>query len=427
MGFLLKAGLLESMKSPADVLKLMKSDLKNNANKKGVKFVAAKNYLVGGKPVSLFIVTDAPASFDTVLKKQPKALKAKGTCDLVKTDGKVQIVVKQASGQLGADSIAKMIPVALAKDSGFTANTAAGSLIGANAAKALEMARASHAEARKEGKLDWEFDPTPDVVRSMAQTSLQMPEYRKFAGNFTAFLSKYGLPSDGKLPTAIWNALLEGLIESGYIKSVIPKAEDKTSFVLAYKGPEGKPIREKLLAEAMKGLKPFVDHAARYMDKVIAKAGSGQTWAFWSGRGAEDSAKAAGGVSLEGSVGSFFAAYEKEWIDFPKLTGTETLPLWAAMSEMYAEKAAESMAKFKFIGFVGPTATRDQSVFNKIEQPTFVEVLTVRKRVAPPSIEWFVVDCEKDDKGNWVWTKKAPEKFSDRSAALARITQRYGG
>ena len=130
---------------------------------------------------------------------------------------------------------------------------------------------------------------------------------------------------------------------------------------------------------------------------------------------------------LEGSVGSFFAAYEKEWIDFPKLTGTETLPLWAAMSEMYAEKAAESMAKFKFIGFVGPTATRDQSVFNKIEQPTFVEVITVRKRVPPPSIEWFVVDCEKDDKGNWVWTKKAPEKFSDRSAALARITQRYGG
>ena len=91
MGFLLKAGLLESMKSPTDVLKLMKSDLKNNSNKKGVKFVAAKNYLVGGKPVSLFIVTDAPASFDTVLKKQPKALKAKGTCDLVKAEGKLQV------------------------------------------------------------------------------------------------------------------------------------------------------------------------------------------------------------------------------------------------------------------------------------------------------------------------------------------------
>jgi hypothetical protein len=85
------------------------------------------------------------------------------------------------------------------------------------------------------------------------------------------------------------------------------------------------------------------------------------------------------------------------------------------------------MAKFKFIGFVGPTATRDQSVFNKIEQPTFVEVLTVRKRVAPPAIEWFVVDCEKDKDGAWQWTKKAPEKFSDRSAALAKITQRYGG
>ncbi len=60
MGFMLKAGLLGSMDSIADVRRLMKNDLKNNADKKGVKFVAAKNFLVGGKPMNLFIVTDTP-------------------------------------------------------------------------------------------------------------------------------------------------------------------------------------------------------------------------------------------------------------------------------------------------------------------------------------------------------------------------------
>jgi hypothetical protein len=121
MGFLLKAGLLQSMDSPADVLKLMKSDVKNNAGKNGVKFVAAKNFLVGGKPVNLFIVTDAPATFDPVLKLQPNAVKAQGTCDLVKTDGKVQVVVKKASGQIGASGVATLVPIALGKDASFTA------------------------------------------------------------------------------------------------------------------------------------------------------------------------------------------------------------------------------------------------------------------------------------------------------------------
>src|SRR4026209_395688 len=121
MGFLLKAGLLGSMDSIADVRRLMKNDLKNNADKKGVKFVAAKNFLVGGKPMNLFIVTDAPATFDAVLKKQPKAPHASGTCDITKTEGKVQVVVKKATGRLAATAVADMVGVALGSDPSITA------------------------------------------------------------------------------------------------------------------------------------------------------------------------------------------------------------------------------------------------------------------------------------------------------------------
>ncbi|HND29978.1 MAG TPA: hypothetical protein PLA94_08255, partial [Myxococcota bacterium] len=63
-----------------------------------------------------------------------------------------------------------------------------------------------------------------------------------------------------------------------------------------------------------------------------------------------------------------------------------------------------------------------------IEQPTFVGTLAGGQVPVPaPSIEWFVVDCEKNEDDKWVWTKKAPEKFSSRADALARVTARYGG
>ena len=188
----------------------------------------------------------------------------------------------------------------------------------------------------------------------------------------------------------------------------------------------------------MGGLKPFVDHASKYLDKIVAKGNSGATWAFWSGTGAEDAAKAAGGVSLEGTVGSFFGKYQNEWIDWGKLLGadTATIPLWTSLSEMYAVKGAEYMAKYKFIGFVGPGATNDNNVFNSIEQPAFVEVFSVKKTVPPPSITWYVVDCDFDkspsgrdtyrgEKGTWKPTRKAPKKFDNRGAALGDITSRY--
>jgi hypothetical protein len=296
------------------------------------------------------------------------------------------------------------------------------------------MAKASHAEAG-----DKAFNPDKDAIAALAEASRQMPEFNRFKGNFDAFINKYNLPSDGKLPTKIWNSLFQNLLNSDYkfSNADIERGPDGR-FKLLVDGPVGKKVREKTLVQAMTGLKPFVDHAARYLDAVVAKGNSGATWAFWSGAGAEDSAKAAGGISLEGTVGSFFAKYQNEWINWKGLLGGDVteFPLWTALSEMYAAKGAEHMAKYKFIGFVGPGATNDNNVFNSIEQPTFLEVLTVRKQVPAPSIDWSVVDCDftpnsggnaslKGVQGFWNWTKKAPEKFSDRGGALARIVERY--
>src|SRR5262245_43203672 len=124
MAFLLKPGFLETAASAADVQKLMKSDLKNSAGKTNVKFIAAKNCLIGGKTIHLFIVTDTPALFENVIKaKHPKAYRAKGTCDIVKDtrSGHVEVLIKSSAGQMLPDAVAKMLPLVVANDKTFVA------------------------------------------------------------------------------------------------------------------------------------------------------------------------------------------------------------------------------------------------------------------------------------------------------------------
>jgi len=127
MGFLLKPAFLQNAASAADVQRLMKADLKNNVGKKAVKFVAAKNCVIGGKTIHLFILTDTPALFETVLKtKYPKAYRAKGACDVAKdTDsGAIQVLIKSSSGQMLPDAVAKLMPLVVAGDKNFVAQVA---------------------------------------------------------------------------------------------------------------------------------------------------------------------------------------------------------------------------------------------------------------------------------------------------------------
>lgn len=407
---LLKPDLFKSMTSPLDIEKLIKQDLKNSVGK-NVEYVAVKNIKIGTKTTSLFFVTDKAKPWEPVLKALKPASLAMGECRVVKGQGtQLQVAVKSATGASKADvmtivkgAIKEVEPVDFAE----------------------YLARESHA---KVGNTNFKVDNT--VFGQMMKVSNELAEYNKFASAFHELGKKYNMTSDPdykKVPVNIWAELLKGLIKSGYVTDKIPKAADGKSFILAYTGNDGKIVRETLLAEAMKGLDKFTKHAGVYLDKVateVRKAGGKPTWSFWSGAGAQDAAKAenSGGVVLEGSIGSWF---DKVW-DFKPLTGVENLALWTAMSELYAKKAAEYYDVFSFRGYVGQGATRDQSVFNKIEQPTFIDVLNVKKTVGVPQVDWYVVDCVQDG-DRWKGSGKASTKFASRDAALAEVKSRYGG
>jgi hypothetical protein len=445
MAVLLKPGFLQTAKSAADVQKLMKNDLKNSAGKGGLKFFAAKNYEVGGKKINLFIVTDVPNAYETLAKTQsPSALRAKGICDVDKDAGKVKVTIKTASGQMLADGIAKLIPAAMGNDAAIEAVPFTATGATPNAAKALEMAKKSHKEAREQTidpktgkpvapKLDWpEFEPTAANVAALAQASLETADYKKFAAQYEKLAVKYKFNTDPdykKVPVNIWHALIKNLAESGYITKHIRKVNgDPYKLIFADKGPGGQMIRDELLKGAMEGMSVYISHAAANLDKVAQAvlSNGGSTWAFWSGEGAKDAAlkEAAGGVVLEGSIGSW---YEKVW-KFESLTGVNDMLLWNSMSELYARKAAEYYEKFKFVGFIGPGGSADTTVFVNIERPTLIQVLNVQKQVPVPPIEWYVVDCapEPSSRSGWKGTGNPSTKVSSRVAAIEEVKKRYG-
>ncbi len=444
MGFLLKPVMLQNATNAADIQKLMKADLKNNAGKSGVKFVAAKNVVIGGKTVHLFIVTDTPAAFEKIIKeKHPKALRAVGTCDLDKENGKTKVTVKTSSGQMLGDGIAKMLPEAVAHDSGFVADAFKPGTVSPNKDKAVEMATRSHEAARQPtvnpvkgettgAKLDWpEFKPDAASVDALSKATMETAEYKKFADAYEKLAVKYHFNTDSdykKVPINIWHSLMQNLAESGYITKNIPKVGgDPNKLIFAIKDAQGRVVREQMLKTAMEGMQVYINHAANNLDKVVKYVSSNgsKTWAFWSGIGAQDAAKkeAGGGVVLEGTIGSWF----DEVYRFEHLTGVNNMLLWNSMSELYARKAAENYQEFKFLGFIGPGGSRDTTVFVNIERPTLIQVLNVQKQVPVPPIRWFVVDCVADPsaRGGWRGTGTASTEFSTRQAAVAEVVKRY--
>lgn len=127
MAFTLKPAVLEKATDPAKIQKVMKADLKSTSGKKNVKFLVAKNCLIGTKTISLFIVTDNPAGFEKVIKaKFPKALRAKGVCDVLpgQARGTTQVTIKTSAGQISPDAIAKLVRPAVGSESSILASAA---------------------------------------------------------------------------------------------------------------------------------------------------------------------------------------------------------------------------------------------------------------------------------------------------------------
>ena len=391
-----------------DIQKLSKQAIKSAAGKNLQHFVAAQGVRFGDKKASLFIITDEPANFEKLLKTKDKDVKPiVGECKILKGAKGSQIAIKSVkTGK--REQVEQMIAKAFPNDTTLeTVNFAA--LIAAD----------SHKQAG--------LTLTPDMIAQMTKLNFETREFHEFEKAFTSLAKKYNMTNVDKMIVNIWSDLMKGLSSSGYIQKHIPKDTDGRSFILGYKGDSGKVIREPMLKAAMSGLSKFTAHAEKYLDKVVAevkKAGGSPTWAFWSGTGAQATAKRENksGVVLEGSVGSWF---DEVW-DFKPFTNVENLPLWAAMSEMYAKKAAEYYDAFSFRGYVGPGATREQSVFKQIEQPTLIQVLGAKVTVDPPKVDWFVVDCKKDNDGSWLDAEKPPIKAGSRDEAVAEVKRRYG-
>ncbi len=410
MAFVLTPEKFLASKNATDVEKAMKLDV-SKLGKTKVEYVMASDVKVGARKIAMFVVTDQVKAWQDAFAKLQATKVATGECKAV-SDKPFTLAIMSANGDTKANVVKR-------------ANGALGQKV---MDFALHLAAASRSQARIEGKID--YYPTEQDLSVMLKASLELTEYKKFADDFQKLADKYNMTDARKVPAGIWGAMLKGLRDSQYLTEKIPTtAPNSRDFVLAYSGPGGKLVREKMLAQAMTGLNAFAKHAGDYLDKVVAeikRAGSNPTWSFWSGDGSMDAAKATntGGVVLEGSVGSWF---EHVWNFEPFAPGISSLALWTSLSELYAQKAAEYYDVFTFNGYVGRGATRDQSVFNKIEQPTFLKVLKVSKKVDAPSITWFVVDSVDSGAPKWKWDGNAPTKAASRDDALKTITSKYGG
>jgi hypothetical protein len=447
--------------SATDLQKIMKTAITGSVGKGKVQYVAAKNYNTGKATVNLFLVVDAAhvSAFENLIKQRGgtvshgQATVAKETKDEKVTN---KVVIHNATGGLDVHKMGEQIikpaigakndPLWVARSEKQEEEEQHKEYMKSDKPKPdpVKMVRASIKQAKKEGLLEPDAPQGAvdvlgrkklniavdnNLLKQVAGVTKELPEYQKFAKAYEALAIKYEFTTDDdyeKVPVNIWRDLLTGLSNSGYIQGKIPYNGDPKFFILAYEGEKGQIVREKMLMDAMNGLQVYTRHASLYFDKIIDylhRNGAGKPWAFWSGAGAKDAAReyAGEGMVLEGGVGSWF----DEVYEFKPFTGTENMALWAAMSEMYAKKAAENLDKFKFVGYLGAGATREQSVFNKIEQPTFVKVANASLQVVP-KITWYVVDCVKEN-NYWVGSGKNPTAFPNRQAALDNIKERYGG
>jgi hypothetical protein len=66
--------------------------------------------------------------------------------------------------------------------------------------------------------------------------------------------------------------------------------------------------------------------------------------------------------------------------------------MWASLSKAYATHAASHVGQAKTSGFVGLGSSAEQSIFNKIEQPQFVGMLSDKQKV-DLQIDWYAGAC----------------------------------
>jgi hypothetical protein len=207
------------------------------------------------------------------------------------------------------------------------------------------------------------------------------------------------------------------------VKTILEK-DTKGQFAAVPKAEDGRAkLSDAAMKKVMADLKPITGALKKYM-AAHAKKNSKGTWAFWSGKPADPVARKNCKMSLEKSaLGKVF--------DGVNIDGSWNIELWATLSQAYATYAAKNFEQKEFRGFVGHGSKADQSIFNKIEQPTF-KMLTKSKK-AKPSVKFYAVAGKAKKSGDRTflepdWSKTAGScqgvfATGDRAAMVAKAEE----
>ena len=150
--------------------------------------------------------------------------------------------------------------------------------------------------------------------------------------------------------------------------------------------------RKDLSAEAFQKIMADFDPITAALKPHMEKFAHGKkTWALSSGKPAVEVAKhRAPLVSLPGEERALGALF-----DGININGSWDIQMWASLSKAYAAHAATHVDGAEFHGYVGMGSSADQSIFNKIEQPHFVGMLSEHQK-ANVKITWYA--CAGDPK-----------------------------
>lgn len=212
-------------------------------------------------------------------------------------------------------------------------------------------------------------DPSKSFADQDPMSTLKTPKYQQFKERFMKLANDLALSGGDARAQEIW------------LKTVNALQRTHTAYQAVPTDAAGrKDLSSDAFQQVMSQFEPIAHALKPYMDRF---AHGKKSWAFWSGKAAREVAKRSAESALEKSaLGSLF--------DDLNINGSWDIQMWASLSKAYATHAAQHVGEAEFRGFVGMGSSAEQSIFNKIEQPTFVGMLNEHAK-ANLKISWFAV------------------------------------
>jgi Domain of unknown function (DUF4157) len=213
--------------------------------------------------------------------------------------------------------------------------------------------------------------PSPGQPGQKPEDTISSEQCKTFKQRYAGMCSQLQLPQTEADAEKIWLQVVTQL-----------QATDE-----AYKAaPTAKPgsPRKDMAADGFKKIMKDFEPITAALSPMMEKFSQGKkVWAFWSGTGACDVAKANSEACLEKSaLGHLF--------DGININGGWDIQMWASLSKAYATHAAKDASSKTYRGFVGRGSSQEASIFNQVEQPQFVSMLNDKEQ-ATLKITWYSV------------------------------------